>query len=40
MIDLKTIHANAKEIRNKLSLTTYPLASKWQKVKRKFLKMQ
>lgn len=31
MIDLKTIHANAKEIRNKLSLATYPLAIKMAK---------
>ena len=31
MIYLKTIHANAKEIRNKLSLPTYPLAIKMVK---------
>jgi uncharacterized protein (DUF169 family) len=31
MIDLKTIHANAKEIRNKLSLLTNPLAIKMAK---------
>lgn len=31
MIDLKTIHANAKEIRDKLRLLTYPLAIKMVK---------
>ena len=31
MTDLKTIHANAKEIRDKLSLLTYPLAIKMAK---------
>jgi len=31
MTDLKTIHANAKEIRDKLSLLTYPLAIKMVK---------
>jgi uncharacterized protein (DUF169 family) len=31
MIDLKIIHANAKEIREKLSLSTYPLAIKMVK---------
>ncbi len=31
MIDLKTIHANAKEIRDILSLSTYPLAIKMVK---------
>jgi len=31
MTDLKTIHANAKEIRDKLCLLTYPLAIKMVK---------
>jgi len=31
MIDLKIIHTNAKEIRDKLGLLTYPIAIKMAK---------
>lgn len=39
MIDLKTIHANAKEIRDKLRLLTYPLAIKMAKDEKELLKL-